>query len=109
MQLAAEVVQTYADVRDQQARLALVDASVEIEEQACNWISGRAFRIAAGSANGTWLGIAGRARGVLRLASNSLDAERTRYQAQESRISGDALLLKDFASLHKALGLGWTL
>ena len=37
------------------------------------------------------------------------DAERTRYQAQESRISGDAELLKDFASLHKALGLGWTL
>lgn len=38
-----------------------------------------------------------------------LDAERTRYQAQESRISGDAELLKDFASLHKALGLGWSL
>ncbi|MGY2290939.1 efflux transporter outer membrane subunit [Pseudomonas sp. SDO528_S397] len=38
-----------------------------------------------------------------------LDAERTRYEAQESRISGDAALLKDFASLHKALGLGWTL
>lgn len=38
-----------------------------------------------------------------------LDAERTRYQAQENRISGDAQLLKDFASLHKALGLGWTL
>lgn len=38
-----------------------------------------------------------------------LDAERTRYQAQEDRISGDAALLKDFASLHKALGLGWTL
>lgn len=38
-----------------------------------------------------------------------LDAERTRYQAQESRISGDATLLKDFASLHKALGLGWSL
>ncbi|TFY91265.1 efflux transporter outer membrane subunit [Pseudomonas nabeulensis] len=38
-----------------------------------------------------------------------LDAERTRYQAQESRISGDAELLKDFASLHKALGLGWVL
>ncbi|WP_213881504.1 efflux transporter outer membrane subunit [Pseudomonas sp. dw_358] len=36
-----------------------------------------------------------------------LDAERTRYQAQESRISGDATLLKDYASLHKALGLGW--
>lgn len=36
-----------------------------------------------------------------------LDAERTRYQAQESRISGDAALLKDYASLHKALGLGW--
>jgi NodT family efflux transporter outer membrane factor (OMF) lipoprotein len=38
-----------------------------------------------------------------------LDAERTRYLAQESRISGDAALLKDFASLHKSLGLGWTL
>lgn len=38
-----------------------------------------------------------------------LDAERTRYQAQESRISGDATLLKDFASLHKSLGLGWSL
>ncbi|WPO98399.1 efflux transporter outer membrane subunit [Pseudomonas sp. HR96] len=38
-----------------------------------------------------------------------LDAERTRYQAQENRISGDAALLKDFASLHKSLGLGWQL
>lgn len=38
-----------------------------------------------------------------------LNAERTRYKAQESRISGDAELLKDFTSLHKALGLGWTL
>ncbi|MFJ5298494.1 efflux transporter outer membrane subunit [Pseudomonas sp. NPDC088368] len=38
-----------------------------------------------------------------------LDAERTRYQAQESRISGDAALLKDFAALHKSLGLGWVL
>ncbi|WP_296187399.1 efflux transporter outer membrane subunit [Pseudomonas sp. UBA1879] len=38
-----------------------------------------------------------------------LDAERTRYQAQESRNSGDAALLKDFAALHKSLGLGWVL
>jgi NodT family efflux transporter outer membrane factor (OMF) lipoprotein len=38
-----------------------------------------------------------------------LDAERTRFQAQEKRISGDATLLKDFASLHKSLGLGWSL
>lgn len=38
-----------------------------------------------------------------------LDAERTRYQAQENRIAADASLLKDFASLHKALGLGWVL
>jgi NodT family efflux transporter outer membrane factor (OMF) lipoprotein len=38
-----------------------------------------------------------------------LDAERTRYQAQENRISADAELLKNFASLHKSLGLGWTL
>lgn len=38
-----------------------------------------------------------------------LNAELMRYQAQESRISGDAELLKDFASLHKALGLGRTL
>ena len=38
-----------------------------------------------------------------------LDAERTRFDAEQNRISGDADLLKDFASLHKALGLGWTL
>jgi NodT family efflux transporter outer membrane factor (OMF) lipoprotein len=38
-----------------------------------------------------------------------LDAERTRFQAQEKRISADATLLKDFASLHKSLGLGWRL
>ncbi|MDE1164670.1 MAG: efflux transporter outer membrane subunit [Pseudomonas sp.] len=36
-----------------------------------------------------------------------LDAERTRFDAEQNRISGDAQLLKDFASLHKALGLGW--
>lgn len=36
-----------------------------------------------------------------------LDAERTRFDAEQNRISGDALLLKDFAALHKALGLGW--
>jgi NodT family efflux transporter outer membrane factor (OMF) lipoprotein len=36
-----------------------------------------------------------------------LDAERTRFDAQQNRIQGDAQLLKDFVSLHKALGLGW--
>lgn len=36
-----------------------------------------------------------------------LDAERTRFDAEQNRIGGDAQLLKDFVSLHKALGLGW--
>lgn len=36
-----------------------------------------------------------------------LDAERTRFDAQQNRIQGDAQLLKDFVSLQKALGLGW--
>ena len=36
-----------------------------------------------------------------------LDVERTRVVAQQSRISGDADLLKDFVSLQKSLGLGW--
>ncbi len=36
-----------------------------------------------------------------------LDAERTRFNAQQERISGEGQLLKDFAALHKALGLGW--
>ncbi|WP_419709648.1 efflux transporter outer membrane subunit [Pseudomonas sp. NFX224] len=36
-----------------------------------------------------------------------LDAERTRFDAQQNRVSGDAQLLKDFAALHKSLGLGW--
>ncbi|MFT3907426.1 MAG: efflux transporter outer membrane subunit [Steroidobacteraceae bacterium] len=36
-----------------------------------------------------------------------LDAERTRFSAEQSRISGDAQLLKDYIALHKSLGLGW--
>ncbi|MFK0091878.1 efflux transporter outer membrane subunit [Pseudomonas sp. NPDC090592] len=36
-----------------------------------------------------------------------LDAERTRFDAQQNRVTGDAQLLKDFAALHKSLGLGW--
>lgn len=36
-----------------------------------------------------------------------LDAERTRFDAQQNRVSGDAQLLRDFAALHKSLGLGW--
>jgi NodT family efflux transporter outer membrane factor (OMF) lipoprotein len=36
-----------------------------------------------------------------------LDAERTRFSAEQNRISADADLLKDYASLQKSLGLGW--
>jgi NodT family efflux transporter outer membrane factor (OMF) lipoprotein len=36
-----------------------------------------------------------------------LDAERTRFSAEQNRISGDAELIKDYVSLHKSLGLGW--
>lgn len=36
-----------------------------------------------------------------------LTTERTRFDAEQNRVSGDSELLKDFASLHKALGLGW--
>ena len=36
-----------------------------------------------------------------------LDAERTRFSAQQNRISGDAELIKDYVALQKSLGLGW--
>jgi NodT family efflux transporter outer membrane factor (OMF) lipoprotein len=36
-----------------------------------------------------------------------LDAERTRFSAEQNRISADADLLKDYVSLQKSLGLGW--
>ena len=36
-----------------------------------------------------------------------LDAERTRFSAEQDRIAGDAQLLKAFVTLQKALGLGW--
>ncbi|VVE25215.1 Outer membrane protein OprM [Pandoraea iniqua] len=36
-----------------------------------------------------------------------LDAERTRFSAEQDRIAGDAQLLKSFVTLQKALGLGW--
>ena len=38
-----------------------------------------------------------------------LDAERTRFSAQQNRISGDADLIKDYIALQKSLGLGWQL
>jgi NodT family efflux transporter outer membrane factor (OMF) lipoprotein len=36
-----------------------------------------------------------------------LDAERTRFSAQQSRIAGEAQLIKDYVALQKSLGLGW--
>ncbi|WP_150614219.1 efflux transporter outer membrane subunit [Pandoraea terrigena] len=36
-----------------------------------------------------------------------LDAERTRFSAEQDRVAGDAQLLKTFVTLQKALGLGW--
>lgn len=36
-----------------------------------------------------------------------LDAERTRFAAEQNRIAGDAELIKDYVSLQKSLGLGW--
>lgn len=36
-----------------------------------------------------------------------LDAERTRFTAEQNRIAGDAELLKDYIALQKSLGLGW--
>jgi outer membrane protein TolC len=36
-----------------------------------------------------------------------LDAERTRFSAEQNRIAADAQLIKDYISLQKSLGLGW--
>jgi NodT family efflux transporter outer membrane factor (OMF) lipoprotein len=36
-----------------------------------------------------------------------LDAERTRYSAEQNRIQSDAQLIKDYVALQKSLGLGW--
>ena len=36
-----------------------------------------------------------------------LDAERTRFSAEQNRIAGDAELIKYYVSLQKSLGLGW--
>ena len=36
-----------------------------------------------------------------------LDAERTRFSAQQNRIAGDADLTRDYVALQKSLGLGW--
>jgi outer membrane protein TolC len=36
-----------------------------------------------------------------------LDAERTRFSAQQDRVAGEAELIKDFVALQKSLGLGW--
>ncbi len=36
-----------------------------------------------------------------------LDAERTRFTAEQNRIAGDAELINDYIALQKSLGLGW--
>ncbi len=36
-----------------------------------------------------------------------LDAERTRFSAEQNRIAGEAELVKDYVALQKSLGLGW--
>jgi NodT family efflux transporter outer membrane factor (OMF) lipoprotein len=36
-----------------------------------------------------------------------LDAERTRFSAQQNRIAGEAQMIKDYVALQKSLGLGW--
>jgi NodT family efflux transporter outer membrane factor (OMF) lipoprotein len=36
-----------------------------------------------------------------------LDAERTRFSAQQNRIAGEAQLIKYFVALEKSLGMGW--
>jgi NodT family efflux transporter outer membrane factor (OMF) lipoprotein len=36
-----------------------------------------------------------------------LDAERTRFSAQQNRVAAQAELIKDYVALHKSLGLGW--
>jgi NodT family efflux transporter outer membrane factor (OMF) lipoprotein len=36
-----------------------------------------------------------------------LDAERTRFAAEQNRIAGDAELINDYIALQKSLGLGW--
>ncbi|MDE1181842.1 TolC family protein [Paraburkholderia sp.] len=36
-----------------------------------------------------------------------LDAERTRYSAEQTRIQSDAQLIKNYVGLQKSLGLGW--
>jgi NodT family efflux transporter outer membrane factor (OMF) lipoprotein len=36
-----------------------------------------------------------------------LDAERTRFTAEQNRIAANAELLKDFVALQKSLGMGW--
>ena len=36
-----------------------------------------------------------------------LDAERTRFSAQQNRVAAQAELIRDYVALHKSLGLGW--
>jgi NodT family efflux transporter outer membrane factor (OMF) lipoprotein len=36
-----------------------------------------------------------------------LEAERTRFSAEQDRVAGEAELIKDFVALQKSLGLGW--
>jgi outer membrane protein TolC len=36
-----------------------------------------------------------------------LEAERTRFSAEQDRVAGEAQLIKDYVALHKSLELRW--
>lgn len=86
---------------------ALRDADVALSRYGHQRENVYSLRSVESSASHTALLTRQRYQAGVSTALDWLDAERTRYSAEQNRISGDAALIKDYVALQKALGLGW--
>jgi NodT family efflux transporter outer membrane factor (OMF) lipoprotein len=109
----ARVAQAKAGYEEAQAKFegtvlqALRDADVALSRYGHQRDAVISLRRVEASAERTATLTRQRYRAGVSSALDWLDAERTRFSAQQDRISGEAQLTKYYVALQKSLGLGW--
>jgi NodT family efflux transporter outer membrane factor (OMF) lipoprotein len=109
----ARVEQARAGVEEARAKYestvlgALRDANVALARYGHQRESVLSLRNVEASATHTAVLSQQRYRAGASSALDWLDAERTRFAAQQDRIAAEAELVKDYIALQKSLGLGW--
>lgn len=110
---AARVEQAKGGFEEAQAKYqstvlgALHDANVALSRYGHGRDSVTSLRRVEASASHSAILTEQRYRAGTTSALDWLDSERTRFSAEQNRISAEADLIKDFVSLQKSLGIGW--